>query len=176
MSLILTVPQPTGSLDGYEEGTYTLQFTGYDVPLMEGCGYNEPNDPEVCKYERRTKFWFDIIEDGQNTGDKISEYVTLQVKYNGVNDPAGWKTVLGERAKLAKFLKAFNGGTAIAPGESIDLDSFVGKRIDAILEKNEKGYLRVTAPTAIRPPRRKQAATATAAVADDVDNPFADEA
>lgn len=169
MSLVFTAPTPASDMSSLEEGTYTVEFTGYDTPLLEGCGYNEPNDPDVCKYERRTKFWFSIIEDNEDTGEKLSEYVTLQVKYKGINDPAGWKTLLGEKAKFAKFVKAFNGGTAIAPGQPVDVDSFIGKRISVVLERNEKGYLKVTAPTAIRQPKRvAKPAAAT-------DDPFADE-
>lgn len=169
--MTFTAPQPAGSLD-LDEGLYTLRFTGYDYPLMEGCGYNEPNDPEICKYERRTKFHFAVVEDGVQTADRVSEYVTLQVKYEGINDPSGWKTMLGERSKFGKFLKALNGGQAIAPGEQVDVDSFVGKDIQATLEKNEKGYMKVTSPVAIRPKRKAAAAAAPAASSA---NPFADE-
>lgn len=170
MALVFTAPTLASDTANLDEGTYTVEFTGYDLPLMEGCGYNEPNDPDVCKYERRTKFWFSIVEDGELTGEKLSEYVTLQVKYKGINDPAGWKTLLGEKAKFAKFVKALNGGTAISPGDPVDVDSFIGKRISVVLERNEKGYLKVTAPTAIRQARKKAAAPVATA-----DDPFADE-
>lgn len=170
--MTFTAPQPAGTLD-LDEGLYTLRFTGYDYPLMEGCGYNEPNDPETCKYERRTRFHFAIVEDGIQTHDKVSEYVTLQVKYEGINDPSGWKTMLGEKSKFGKFLKALNGGTAIAPGEQVDVDAFIGTDIQATLEKNDKGYMKVTSPVAIRPKRKNVNVTRPAAAEDA--NPFADE-
>lgn len=168
MSLILTAPMPNTTSE-MEEGTYTLQFTGYDYPITEGCGYGDDQNPETCKMERRTKFHFAVLDDdsGKPTGESLSEFVTLQSRKPG---ESSWYTQLGEKAKLAGFLKALNGGIAITPGESIDIDAFKGKKLMATIVLNAKGYPKVTAPVAIK--KKKTVAAPVNAAADD---PFADE-
>jgi hypothetical protein len=54
---------------------------------------------------------------------------------------------LGSRSKLGQIMNALNGGVEIPDGE-VDLETFVGRRLQATVRRKDNGYNQIIAETA----------------------------
>jgi hypothetical protein len=123
MSLTLTKQPSAPSIDA---GTYVLELTS--VREVEVDDFDHPGQKAD-----RVEVTFTIRDHPRWQDATFTDLATPR---------------LGPRAKLGQIMTALNGGLALPDGE-VDLETFLGRRLQATIRRKDNGYNQIIAETAV---------------------------
>src|SRR5215211_4878515 len=113
------------SAPNLESGTYALQLAS--VRQVQVDDFDNPGE-----LADRIELTFAITDHPSVSGKTFSDLATPR---------------LGPRSKLGQVIRALNGGAEIPDGE-VDLEIFVGRRMQATIRRKDSGYNSVIPETA----------------------------
>jgi hypothetical protein len=114
------------SAPNLEPGTYRLQLANVrEVQVSDPDNLGEMAD--------RIELTFSIADHPRLSGKVFSDLAT---------------PLLGPRSKLGQVIRALNGGVELPDGE-IDLETFVGRSMQATIRRKDSGYNSVIPETAL---------------------------
>jgi hypothetical protein len=94
------------------------------------------------------------VDDWENPGQKASR---IELTFTICDPSSRWDGKqftdlctprMGPKSKLGQIMTALNGGMAIRDGD-IDLEAFIGRRMQAAIRRKENGYNQIFAETAV---------------------------
>lgn len=123
MPLVVTKQQATPNIDA---GTYTLELTA--IREVQVSDFDNPGEKT-----KRIELSFVIRDHPRWQGATFTDLAT---------------PLLGSRAKLGQIMTALNDGVDVPDGDN-DLETFIGRRMQAAIRRKDTGYNVVIAETAM---------------------------
>jgi hypothetical protein len=123
MPLVVTKQQATPNIDA---GTYTLELTA--IREVQVSDFDNPGEKT-----NRIELSFVIRDHPRWQGATFTDLATPR---------------LGSRAKLGQIMTALNDGVDVPDGD-VDLETFIGRRMQATIRRKDNGYNVVIAETAV---------------------------
>jgi hypothetical protein len=120
--VLVTKQQSAPNIDG---GSYTLELTSVRMALVED--FNNPGQKA-----ERVELTLTICDHPQWDGKSFTDLCTSR---------------LGPRSKLGQIITALNSGVALPDG-NIDLEAFIGQRMQATIRRKDNGFNQIIAETA----------------------------
>ena len=121
--IVINKQQTAPNIEG---GSYTLEFAS--VREIQVADFESPGEQTL-----RIELTFTIHDHPRWEGKQFTDLCTPR---------------LGPRSKLGQIMTALNGGMPIPDGD-IDLEAFIGRRMQATIRRKENGFNQIIAETAV---------------------------